>query len=210
MKKILLLIVATFIFTAFTPSSFAQMKLGLKAGGNIANLNGSDAGNTDSKFGFAFGGFFMYQFSPLFAVQPEVYYTMKGATQKEDLGFGTINYTLSLDYIEIPVLLKLVIPVRGSNVDPAIFAGPFVGFNTTAKAKTEYNGQSQESDIQDVKSTEFGLQFGGGLGFNVGRGELGVDIRYILGLTTLDNSSANADVKNGVINFNIFYGFNLR
>ncbi len=65
----------------------------------------------------------------------------------------------------------------------------FLGINTTAKVKAEFDGQSQEEDLTDTKSTEFGLQFGGGIGFPVGKGELGVDIRYILGLSTIDDSA---------------------
>jgi hypothetical protein len=213
MKKIFTFLL---LIVAFTSLSFAQLEVGLKAGGNIASWSGDDVGGTngfpatDSKFGFAFGGFLIYQFSPIFSVQPEAYYTMKGATDKIDVSGSTINLTWSADYIEIPVLLKLMIPVRGSNINPAIFAGPFVGINTTHKGKAEGDGQSAEADISNFKSTEFGLQFGGGLGFSAGNGELGFDIRYILGLTTLDDSANASDIKNNVINFNVFYGFSLR
>jgi hypothetical protein len=207
MKKLLTLL---FFLSIFSIMSYAQMQAGLKAGLNIANLSGDDAGSPDSKTGFAFGGFFMYQFSPMFAIQPEAYYTMKGATEKMDFQGTTVDLTYTLDYIEIPVLFKFLIPVQGSGVRPAIFAGPFLGINTTAKVKAEVDDQSQEEDIEDTKSTEFGLQFGGGLGFPVGNGELGVDIRYILGLSTIDDSAENFDVKNGVINFNLYYGFNFK
>jgi len=206
MKKIFTLL---FLVCLFSTMSFAQMQAGLKAGVNISNLSGDDAGSPDSKTGFAFGGFFMYQFSPMFAIQPEAYYTMKGATDKMDFEGTTVDLTYTLDYIEIPVLFKFLIPIQGSGVKPAIFAGPFLGINTTAKVKAEFNGQSQEDDITDTKSTEFGLQFGGGIGFPVGKGELGVDIRYILGLSTIDDSADEADVKNNVININLYYGFSL-
>lgn len=44
----------------------------------------------------------------------------------------------------------------------------------TAKSKVEYESQSQENDLKDdTKSTEVSLAFGGGLGFNVGKNELG-------------------------------------
>ena len=206
MKKLFTLL---FLVCLFSTMSFAQMQAGLKAGVNISNLSGDDAGSPDSKTGFAFGGFFMYQFSPMFAIQPEAYYSMKGATDKMDFQGTTVDLTYTLDYIEIPVLFKFLIPIQGSGVRPAIFAGPFLGINTTAKVKAEYDGQSQEEDIEDTKSTEFGLQFGGGIGFPVGKGELGVDIRYILGLSTVDDSADEADVKNNVINVNLYYGFSL-
>jgi len=135
---------------------------------------------------------------------------MKGAKEKESIQGETIELTVSLDYIEIPLLLKLIIPIEGSSVHPAIFAGPAVGFNTTAKGKVEYAGESYEDDLEDIKSTDFGLVFGGGVGFPVGNNELGFDVRYILGLSSVDDSADPADVKNNVINFNAYFGFNLQ
>jgi len=199
-----------FIIAAFTSLSLAQMQIGPKAGLNLANLSGDDIEDTDSKTGFAGGVFFMYKFSDMFAIQPEAYYSMKGATDKFDYEGGTIDVTYSFDYIEVPLLLKLLIPITNYSINPAIFAGPFVGFNTTAKAKAEADGQSEEQDVEDFKSTEFGLAFGGGLGFPVGTNELGFDVRYILGLSTLDDSEEEADVKNSVINFNVYFGFSLK
>jgi hypothetical protein len=207
MKKLL---VVLFALAFFSISAQAQMQLGLKAGLNLANLSGDDAGSPDSKTGFAFGGFFTYQFSPMFAIQPEIYYSMKGATEKMTVEGITVDLTYTFDYIEIPLLIKFMIPIQGSNIKPAIFAGPHVAINTTAKVKAEYQDQSQEEDINDFKSTEFGLQFGGGVGFPVGNGELGFDIRYIMGLTTLFDVEADPDVKNSVLNFNLFYAFSLK
>jgi hypothetical protein len=206
MKKLSTLFLVLFLFSFV---SYAQMQAGIKAGLNISNLSGSDAGSTDSKTGFTGGAFFMYQFSPMFAIQPEAYYTMKGAKQTgTEMGYS-YTATLSLDYIEIPVLLKLLIPIQGSNINPAIFAGPSIGFNTTHKVKAEVQGISAEADIPDVKSTDFGLVFGGGIGFPIGKNELGFDIRYILGLGSIDDSAIKSDVKNGVINFNAYFGFSL-
>jgi len=197
------------VFVAFTSFSLAQMQIGPKAGLNISNITGDDIENADSKTGFAGGVFFMYKFSNMFAIQPEAYYTMKGATQKETFEGETIDFTYSLNYIEVPLLLKLLIPIEGSLINPAIFAGPAIGFKSTAKVKAEFQGQSSEEDIEDVKSTDFGLVFGGGLGFPVGKNELGFDVRYILGLSTIDDSADEADVKNSVFNVNVYFGFSL-
>jgi len=208
MKKYFILLL---IFVALTSVSFGQgMQLGLKAGMNIANVGGSDADNIigeslDSRTGFCGGLFFMYQFNNLFAIQPEAYYSMKGATYSE----SGVDFTLKLDYIEVPLLFKVIIPVQGSGVRPSVFVGPAVGFKTTAKVKVEVDGQSEEEDIEDVTSTDFSVVFGAGVGFNVGNNEVGVDIRYILGLSTLDDSTDPLDIKNNVLNFNIYYGFSI-
>jgi hypothetical protein len=207
MKKYFTLLL---ILAAFTSFSLAQMQIGPKAGLNISDLSGDDISNTDSKTGFSGGVFFMYQFNKMFAVQPEAYYTMKGAKSKGTIEGYDYTATWSLDYIEIPVLLKLLIPIEGASINPAIFAGPSVGFNTTHKIKVEVGGQSSEQDITDITSTDFGLVFGGGLGFPVGTNELGFDVRYILGLSTIDDSADKADVKNGVISINAYFGFSLQ
>lgn len=205
MKKLLTILFVSFMLVSL---SYAQMQLGVKAGLNLANLSGDDIEDTDARTGFAGGVFFMYQFSEMFAIQPEIYYTMKGATQKDVI--PGVDVEVKGDYIEIPVLLKLIIPLKGSGVRPAIFAGPSLSFNTSAKMKMEYLGTTVEEDMEDIKSTDFGLVFGAGIGFPVGNGELGFDARYILGLTTLDDSADEYDVKNGVINFNLYYGFCLK
>ncbi len=147
MKKLFTVLL---IFVAFTSISLAQMQIGPKAGLNIATIGGDDADqildgqSLDSKTGFAAGLFFMYQFSNMFAIQPEAYYTTKGATYSE----SGADLTISLDYIEVPFLFKLLIPIEGSKFRPSIFAGPAIGFNMTAKSKIEFEGESQENDFR--------------------------------------------------------------
>lgn len=206
MKKFSLLLFVLFVFTSL---SFAQMQLGVKAGLNLANLSGDDVENTDTRTGFAGGVFFMYQFNEMFAVQPEVYYSMKGAKQSDSFEGVSYDAEFKFDYVEIPLLLKFLIPMKGSNIKPAIFAGPSLAFNSSAKLKVEAGGTTTEEDVENIKSTDLGLVFGAGIGFPVGKGELGVDVRYILGLSSIDDSAEEADVKNGVINFNLYYGFSL-
>jgi hypothetical protein len=200
-----------FVLLVFTTLPLAQMQLGLKAGLNIATISGTDADNLfetslDSRTGFNGGIFFMYQFNNLFAIQPEANYTMKGAATN----LMGVDITLKLDYVEIPVLFKVIIPTEGTSLRPSLFVGPALAFNTGAKVKGEYQGQSAETDIDSfVTSTDFSLVFGGGLGFMIGSNELGVDIRYNLGLTSWDDESDPLDVKNNVLSFNAYYGFTL-
>jgi hypothetical protein len=200
-----------FVLLVFTILPRAQMQLGLKAGLNIATVSGDDADNLfetslDSRTGFNGGIFFMYQFNKMFAIQPEAYYTMKGASTTS----MDVDITLKLDYVEIPVLIKVIIPTEGTGLKPSLFVGPALAFNTGAKIKGEYQGQSEEIDIDSVvTSTDFSLIFGGGVGFMIGNNELGVDIRYSLGLTSWDDTSDPIDVKNNVLSFNAYYGFTL-
>ena len=212
MKKLFLLsfIVVLTLFIAPLNAQL-QIQIGPKAGISIASVGGDDSDaflgeSLDSRFGFGGGIFVMFQFGNIFAVQPEVYYSMKGATWTQN----SVDLTLALDYMEVPVLLKVIIPVEGSSVRPSIFVGPVLGFNTTAEIEGEGSSQTASEDVSDfVQSTDFSLVFGGGLGIMVGMHELGFDIRYNLGLKSFDDSSGNFDINNSAINFNVYFGFSV-
>jgi len=186
------------------------MQLGVKAGLNISDLvitePEEEATNFDTKLGFVAGAYFNYQFNKLFAVQPEVYYTMKGAELKDEYN----DLTLSLGYIEIPILLQFIIPINEASLKPYLIAGPAAGFNLSAKAEYIENGQAIEEDQKDnFESTEFSLVFGGGIGFPLGNNEIRLDVRYLLGLSNIGKDTGSATIKNTAINFNLFYGFSL-
>ena len=203
-----LVVVLALFFTPLNAQVYIQqIQIGPKVGVNIAKLT-----DYDSKIGFAGGIFFQFQFSNLFSIQPEAYYTMKGATHPNH---QFSDETFILNYIEVPLLLKFIIPLEGSIIRPSVYAGPVIGFNTTAEYRIESSGilspHSLETyDIsEEIQSTDFSLAFGGGIGFIVGNNELGLDIRYILGLKSVFDNSSNVDLKNSVINFNIYFGFSL-
>lgn len=201
MKKCFLLF---FIFSLFLISAQAQVRFGLKSGLNISTFYGDDTEGLDSKLGFVGGFFISYQSKNLFILQPEVSYTTKGATAKIE----SANFTLSYDYIEIPILFKFEFPLDDNpSIKPAVFAGPFVAFKRKAKIIVSANGETEEADIKSVAPRDYGFQIGGALGFNLGKNELGFDVRYILGITSVDTSVNSFDIKNRVINLNIYFCF---
>ena len=115
-----------FIIAAFTSLSLAQMQIGPKAGLNIANLSGDDIEDADSKTGFSGGVFFMYKLSNMFAIQPEAYYTMKGATDKMDFEGVTVDFTYTLDYVEVPLLFVTVTVAKLTTGSPDVPATVYV------------------------------------------------------------------------------------
>lgn len=201
MKKYFILF---FILSLFLISANAQVRFGLKSGLNISSIHGKDAGDLDSKFGFTGGFLLSYQTKSFFILQPELSYTMKGATTK----MGPISLTLAYDYIEVPILFKFALPLKDSpNIKPSVFAGPYMAFKTKAKIIAKLNGESEEADLKSVTPREYGVQFGGALDFTLGKYELGLDIRYILGLSSSDESINHFDVKNNVFNINLYFCF---
>ena len=217
MKRIIITIFAiVVVFTLSCASVSAQgLTAGLKAGVSIANLHGDDVKLAEelgiefsSKIGLCAGGFITYALNDMFAVQPELLFTMKGSKAEGEVEGEPAKLTMKLNYLEIPVLAKLSIPTPG-DVRPSLFVGPSLAIKLTGKAKVESAVESEEADIEGLKSTDFGLVFGGGIDFALGQGKLTVDARYTLGLTTTrePEEGDEIDIKNGVISLMVGYSF---
>jgi hypothetical protein len=171
---------------AGAPASAQTFDLGLEAGANFSSLIGKDLssfGNaTASRMGFVGGGFLSLNFSPSFAIRPEVLYEQKGAAIS-----GTSTST-ELDYLEVPVLLKIGLGTPVFN--PNILIGPSFDWSTLAK---DANGTP-------INSSDVGLV--GGLEIDVDKFLLSG--RYELGL---DNVTQKSNVQNGTFTFLIGYSF---
>jgi hypothetical protein len=174
----------------FPQTAAADVRFGVKGGASIANVNGDFAdGLSDwkSTVGFCGGIFLELNFGRVLTIQPEILYTMKGA----DTGDGKLKF----DYLEIPVLLKLRIPM--GSVHPFIFAGPAFGFNLKALI--------EGIKIEDMPSSDYSAVFGGGL--QLGR-SIHLDVRYTMGLQKLEIPDLETiDLKNGVLSATIGLAF---
>jgi hypothetical protein len=191
---------------------------GIKAGLNMAKETGSDASGAKMLLGFAGGAFLEYSFTPMFAVQPEVLFSMEGSKFNDETIEGvTVSPKLTLDYINIPVFFKVKPEVKG-NFKPNIFAGPFLGILMSAKAKGEVSGGgtavSGSVDVKDqFKSTNFGIAFGVGAAQHMEKGMITLDVRYALGLSKIAKSetvggvSVTPNVKTSCFSILIGYGF---
>ena len=205
MKRLVVTMFAIVLMVTLCSSSVFAGGLtgkGVKGGLNFANFHGEDTEgmNLNSKMGFCAGGFITYSINDVFAIQPEVLFTMKGT--KWDTGYGaTITY--SLNYVEIPVLFRLSMPNQRS-VRPSLFVGPYLAIKLSSKATLESGGVSVDLDWgEDVKTTDFGVVVGGGVDFALGSRPVTVDARYTLGLTSF--YEAPDDLKNGVLS--VLVGF---
>ncbi len=174
----------------------ADVQFGIKAGGNMARPTGIDAqdpaATLKNKVGFNGGIFLALNFGRVVTIQWEALYTMKGATYValDD------SYTdkLYADYIEVPLLLKLRLPLPV--IQPFVFAGPTVGFKL--QEKLESNGQEVPLSDNLLKNNDYGAIFGAGL--NLGR-KFMVDVRYSLGMQKVISTAQGElqpDFKNGV------------
>ncbi len=168
---------------------------GIRGGANFFNFGGSDVSENDytNRVGFNAGLYAMLFATERLAIEPGVYYSVKG-TQNDN----AINSRAILNYVDIPVLLRLY-PVDGLN----IFAGPQLSFLASSKFEGDFFGSTISFDSDDIKETDFGLMIG--VGYNLPKG-FNIQGSYDYGMTPIFKDS-EADVYNRGFKLSLGYTF---
>ena len=175
-----------------------NVSLGLKAGASYTSFVGTDAsGRFDYRFGFLAGGFANIGLSQLFAFQPEIIYSQKGAYDKNSTNSGVRQH-----YVDVPLAFHI-------NTDGFFFeAGPQVGFLITAKNQS---GVLSTANPQDYKQVDFGYLFG--LGYHLKHG-LGAGLRYNGSFSNFPaaivsgNNTVQYRIRNSAFQLYATYSFN--
>jgi hypothetical protein len=215
MKNLLKLLIVVIALTV-TTQSFAQVKFGVKAGLNIANMLEKDNDETyskdyKSKIGFHLGGTADFAISEKFAIEPGLLFSTKGY-KMEDSG-ETMSY--NLNYLEIPINAVYKIDLGSAKV--LINAGPYLGFAISGKMKASVarfgeNGDEKEQKIEIgsdkekdmIKPLDFGLNFGAGVDIK----GITIGLQYGLGLANLSLTTDNGYKMNNKV-FGISVGYKL-
>jgi len=208
----------------FMTNGVAQVQLGLVAGANFADvtLDPTQEGfETSMKTGFLFGGVLFYSFSPMWGLLIEPAYVQKGA--KADLSEtvegmpATIEATLTGDYLDIPVLLKA--SFGNGPVKPYLLAGASLAFllgdveleldkaTIAGQDVTSIIPSDERTQKLETKSTDFILDFGGGVLIPLGQVNIFIEAQYNLGLSDLNDepgdemkiNSTGIQIKAGVL-----------
>ena len=185
-KTIILGAVALFSFSA---NAQVKAHFGLKAGMNASELHTKNV-NADTKIGFHAGGLVHIHGNSNWAFQPEVMYSLEGSKSK----VADVTTNRNLSYINVPLLAQYMFD-NGFRIE----AGPQIGFLMSAKLKND----DGSADIKDgYKSTAISLPVG--VSYLTQSG-LGIDARYSLGLTDLNENGES--VKGNNFQFGIFWQF---
>jgi hypothetical protein len=197
---------ALILMSAVSAMAIEISGAGIKAGMNFARLSGIDVDqNWKYRMAVVGGAFFTLKFNDLLAIQPEILYSQKGPKWDAPLYDVALDGTVKLDYLEIPVLIKILIPVgANARIRPNLFAGPYMGFKMSARLKYTWGSTSEDRTIDQIKSTDFGYVFGGGLDFVVGKGKITLDVRYGMSFSTIFTDSTQ---KNQTISAMLGYSF---
>jgi hypothetical protein len=199
-----------------------QTVLGLRAGLNVATLDGDDIPvNVDSRVGLNIGGSVSVPISGSVGLLVGASYSQKGATlDGEDTG-EDIDLAVKLDYIEIPALLTLTFRSEGP-LGGRFFAGPAFAFEVGCEVGLESGGVEISADCDEpddpieTESFDFGAVGGAGLVWAPGGSfELSLDVLYNYGLSSIledevvEGEVEGADVKNRTVTVQAGVGFPL-
>ena len=185
MKKLALILFAGISFV----TANAQLEVGVKGGVNFATLTGSDIVDAKSITNFNAGAFIKLPISRIASFQPEVVYSGQGANVNAD---AVAVQHLRLDYLDIPLLVKFA---HRSGV--YLETGPQLGFLLSAKDKIENTSHDFK---QDLKSANVAWDFG--IGVKVPHTPIGLDFRYVLGITNIEDVGQTAGT--GAIRNDVF------
>jgi hypothetical protein len=206
MKRILLIVTTVLIGLNVS----AQIKFGIKAGVNLPDCsikeNGNQTSFTKMSFGFHLGGVTDIRVSESFSLQPAILLSTKGCKEEMSSTESSVNVTVHLNYLEIPV--NALLRVGSGNTKFLIFGGPYLAYALSGTVKGEADGLDSSMDITfgqeegNTKPLDLGLNFGAGVEIK----SFQITAQYGLGLTNLSNRS-NETVNNNVIGFSIAYLF---
>jgi hypothetical protein len=228
MLKYILSAVTLAVVVTHVPASAVEVSLGVKGGLNLATFYGEDTeGYYDDRVmkpGMVIGAALGLKLADMFAIQPEVLYSQKGYAMSGEIMGVEYKGAYKMDYIEIPVLLKFLIPA--GPVTPNLFAGPALGLRAAVGGYDEVDGDREEFD-DDTKTemkessnvVDFGLAMGAGIDIGVGPGSILIDVRYTLGFLKIAKLSQDMEDagmteddltadKNGALGFAVGYAFN--
>ena len=169
-----------------------HVNIGIKGGLNLYTINNDNNEDFDTKAGFHLGLIGHIHMARQFALQPEILYSAQGAKYSSGGGDTKIN----LGYINVPVMFQYMFD-NGFRLQ----AGPQVGFLTSAKAETN----NVSIDIKDsFKPIDFAL--GAGMGYVNPKSGFGIDARYNLGLSDINEDSPVKSTNRG-FQIGVFYLF---
>jgi len=189
MKKSAILIAALFLLVN---ANAQKIHFGIKGGVNTSNLGYDNNTNTDNKIGFNFGLLAHLHASKTWAIQPELIYSLEGASYKT-IPQGTTH--INLNYINVPVLLEYMFH-NGFRLE----GGPQMGFLINAKRKTSDVSVTDNS----FESTSVSIPLG--VGYLTSSG-LGIDARYVFGLSNINEDKSGPVIQSNVFQLGLFYQF---
>ncbi len=218
-------------------SSFSQeqkrVNFGIKTGAVLSSFWGNGVENfeeniseevrdfdADMLLSLTISGFLSYDFIPgFFNVQGELQYLRSGKNWEFDLESGEeVSFGVFTDYISIPVLFKLLIPLNAS-IMPAAYAGPSFFIQLRSRAENleavpislqgEFLRGLENCNNVSNQISNFDIGFHTGLSFNflTKPGAIVLDFRFAFGAINAFTIEGGEDFRNSFFSVMVGYVF---
>jgi hypothetical protein len=200
-----LIILLMFFFLAADLEAMAPRTLGFKVGYTSGQLRAVETGDDIQVKKFATGGLTLGLVSNLkltswLYFQPEFIYFQKGGKYEVDVplpvsipGFQVyVVDTRHLDYLEIPLLMKVSLPLQWK-LKPTFITGVSAGIKLSGQLVNEVNVRiggynflwpKTEDITRQLNNIELSYIIGGGFDLEIGRSTLALDQRFSFGFKT--------------------------
>lgn len=195
---LVLIFVSSGLSLSLTRKSFL---LGIKGGYNQGQPRGqkTEPGFQVEKMSlgcFSAGLMANWRINRFLSIQPEGLYFQKGGQYEVNVPINLpgieirVNDTRYLNYLEIPLLLKISLPVS-DKLKPTFLVGPSMGINLTARVRSkikitvpdfQFNLVEKKDIRKEANNFEWSFVIGGGLDLTTKKGILIIDQRFFFGL----------------------------
>lgn len=182
MKK--LNVLALLAALAIAAPASAQAVLGFHGGANFTRFGGS---NLDRDTGLNVGASILWPLSESFGLQIEASYSEKGTSGRN----GPLRAKISLDYIDIPVLLRYALPLSGP-VGVHLYGGTAISFEVDCSISASLGEIMVSSDCETndldftTQTIDFGMMTGAGIDYTLSSGiNLVVDALWNFGVNNV-------------------------
>lgn len=201
------------IFSSFNLN--AQNYFGVQAGVNFANVSSTKDGSITNKLILGANGVVYFDFNldkkRKYGIQSEFAFTQKGFVRESPHPFyGKTNTVYRLNYLDYSLLFKYKFGDKKGTRGYGIL-GPVIGSLLTGKTiSRDDRERKNELDLQRWDEKTLGLIIGGGVVFPVRSVKFIIDLRYRIGLTSMNGTRYDSGtLRNRGINISVGYAFPL-
>jgi hypothetical protein len=174
---------------------YTRPAVGVQVGYSRSNIALGGGGNLlTSRQGAISGVYLQFPLSDIFAIRPELLFSLKGGSTVATLGSqGEQSIDIELAYIELPVLFRVSFPT--GSVRPVLFGGPAMAIQVGCDFSFSDGTRSTcgQDNLSTVRGWDFGLVGGGGVEKRLRRATIALEARYTAGMRSFVEG---VDLKN--------------
>lgn len=193
----------------FSLGAMAQVGLGLRVGANVNgnSFSAKDGFKTENVTGFHAGFVADMPIIDLVGIQAEVLFDQRGFKTSFETNGITGTSTTSLNYLTIPLMANVKIPVVDGFKITA-HAGPYASMGLSGNVKSEGGGNTTTTDAEftntwsstsqkaQISLVDFGAMVGVGARYQVvPMVDVFLDARYTLGFSEIAKYDKDANIQ---------------